>query len=155
MTKRHDSLIPLTHDHHHALAQARRLETAAGGQLTDRTEQARAFLEFFETDTIGHFREEEEIIFPLVIDVPEAKPLLNRLLLEHVRLHALVSRLRAEVAVEDASAEAMTLIARLLQGHIREEEKALFPLVESVAADPLAAVALAPRDRSAAALAER
>jgi hypothetical protein len=29
MTRRHDSLVPLSHDHHHALAQARRLERAA------------------------------------------------------------------------------------------------------------------------------
>lgn len=25
MTRRHEALLPLTHDHHHALAQARRL----------------------------------------------------------------------------------------------------------------------------------
>ena len=29
MARRHVSLIPLTHDHHHAVAQARRLEDAA------------------------------------------------------------------------------------------------------------------------------
>ena len=29
MTRRHETLVPLTHDHHHALAHARRLHDAA------------------------------------------------------------------------------------------------------------------------------
>jgi hypothetical protein len=50
MAKRHPNLIPLTHDHHHALAHARRLRVAAGGTREDRSEQAREFLYFFRTD---------------------------------------------------------------------------------------------------------
>lgn len=153
--KRHDSLIPLTHDHHHALASARRLEQAAAADPSERAAQARAFLDFFEADTIAHFREEEEVVFPLVIDAQEAKPLLIRLLLEHVQLHALVSRLRAEVDAGEVTTDTPTLIASLLQRHIRHEEKVLFPLIESFAADSLASVELSPRDRGAPGLAER
>ena len=152
--KRHASLIPLTHDHHHALAAARRLERAATSDVSERATQARGFLDFFEADTIAHFREEEEIVFPLVIDVPEAKPLLIRLLLEHVQLHALVFRLRAELDSGEVAPETTAQIASLLQRHIRREEKVLFPLIESLAADPLASVDLSPRDRGAPSLAE-
>ena len=147
--KRHDSLIPLTHDHHHALVQARHLERAADGEPSERLSQARTFLGFFESDTIGHFREEEEAVFPLVIDSAEAGEPLTRLLLEHVRLHALVAALRSEVADAEVKGETMRLIASLLQRHIRYEEKVLFPLIEEVALDKLASVELAPRDRRA------
>lgn len=147
--KRHDALIPLTHDHHHALAQARRLVQAADQDSSDRISQARSFLGFFTSDTIAHFREEEESIFPLVIDAPEAQMSLTRLLLEHVKLHGLVTELRSEVAAGDASAETMKQIGSLLQDHIRFEEKDLFPLIESLAPDALSSVELSPRDRGA------
>jgi hemerythrin-like domain-containing protein len=155
MPKRHDSLIPLTHDHHHALVQARRLGEGADRGSPEGVSQARSFLEFFDSDTIGHFREEEESIFPLVIYVSEAREPLTRLLLEHVQLHALVAKLRAEVDDGEVDPETMTLIASLLQRHIRFEEKVLFPLIESLAADALASVQLSPRDRRASSPADR
>ena len=97
--RRHDALIPLTHDHHHALARARRLRlAAASGNGEEQRAAAKEFVEFFEDDSLLHFREEEEILFPLVIDRSDAPiELLSRLLLEHVRMHRLVGRLRAEI----------------------------------------------------------
>lgn len=145
--KRHESLVPLTHDHHHALAQARRLAHAAEAGNAERADHAREFIGFFEDDTLAHFREEEELVFPLVIDSSEAKSTLIRLLLEHIELHSLVGKLRAELARGDTSAETMTRVAALLQEHIRLEEKVLFPLVEQVAGDRLVELDLAPRDR--------
>ena len=60
--KRHDSLILLTHDHHHALAQVRALRLAATRGGEDRLRQSGEFLDFFETETRDHFREEEEVV---------------------------------------------------------------------------------------------
>jgi iron-sulfur cluster repair protein YtfE (RIC family) len=148
MSKRHESLIPLTHDHHHALAEARRLQLAAGRDTPDRVAAADTFLEFFGTETIGHFREEEEEIFPLVIDAAEAKDPLIRLLLDHVQIHGLVGRLQVELAGDGPSEDTMTAIASTLQNHIRYEEKVFFPLVESLAPVPLDSVELAPRVRA-------
>jgi iron-sulfur cluster repair protein YtfE (RIC family) len=148
MSKRHESLIPLTHDHHHALAEARRLQLAAGRDTPDRVAAANTFLEFFGSETVGHFREEEEDIFPLVIDAAEAKDPLIRLLLDHVQMHGLVGRLQAELAGEGASADTMLAIASGLQEHIRYEEKVFFPLVESLAPVPLNSIELAPRARA-------
>lgn len=149
MTKRHESLVPLTHDHHHALVQARRLESAAEAGESDRTIQARSFLEFFENDTLAHFREEEELVFPLVVDASDAKRTLTQLLFEHVQLHAWVGRLRAELNEGQPATETMTRIGSLLQQHIRREEKVLFPLVEELAPAALEQLELAPRMRSA------
>lgn len=130
--RRHDSLIPLTHDHHHALAQARRLRYAAESDDLRRGAQARTFIDFFDSETVSHFREEEEIIFPLVVDAPEALALLTQLLLEHVRLHALVQALRSEIDRGAPSAAAIRELATLLEQHIRTEEKGLFPLIERI-----------------------
>jgi hemerythrin-like domain-containing protein len=145
--KRHENLIPLTHDHHDALAQARRLELAAQASLPARLAASNSFVDFFESDTRAHFREEEELVFPLVIDAAEAETPLIHLLLEHVRVYALVGKLRSEIVAGDSTGETMSSIASLLQSHIRFEEKVLFPLVESLAPEKLRAVNLAERTR--------
>ena len=141
--KRHAGLLPLTHDHHHALAQARRLRVAAGGDASGLTEQAEEFLRFFDEHTVTHFREEEEILFPLVVGESEAEPVLARVMLDHLRIHALVGALRSEV-----DAEAAVAVAGALENHIRLEEKTVFPMIERlVAADSLSGLPLSPRNR--------
>jgi hypothetical protein len=42
-------------------------------------------LRFFAGETVEHFREEEELLFPLVVDFDEARELLVQALLEHQR----------------------------------------------------------------------
>jgi mannose-6-phosphate isomerase-like protein (cupin superfamily) len=119
-------LIPLSHDHHHALVAARRLRRAAGG--VDAHEEAAAFSRFFADESVRHFREEEERLFPLVADSGEARPLVVRALLEHQQLHAFAARL----ASEDLAP--MHDLAALLEAHVRFEERELFPLIERLAA---------------------
>lgn len=149
MTRRHDSLIPLTHDHHHALHNLRLLRTAADASGAERADAARAFVAFFEAHSIVHFREEEEAIFPLVIRHPQApREGIERILVEHVQLHALVGDLRRQVADADVSPDTMRELADLLRAHIRFEEDELFPAIERVAGDDLGGVVLAQRDRT-------
>lgn len=128
--KRHDSLISLTHDHHHALAHARRLELAAGGGPETRLAQARKFVDFFETETLAHFRQEEESLFPLVIYEEEARPFLSRTMLDHLRIHAFVLGLRSDIERGDVAGETLARLGKTLQHHIRLEEKVLFPMIE-------------------------
>jgi hemerythrin-like domain-containing protein len=135
MTKRHQGLIPLTHDHHHALAQARRLRVAAMGTDDQRIDQAREFVDFFRGDTINHFREEEEIVFPLAIEDARAAPVLGRVVVEHLRIHALVTCLADEIADGQVSEGAAGKVAAALESHIRFEEGEVFPLLEEVVAD--------------------
>lgn len=136
--KRHDSLIPLTHDHHHALAALRRLRLAADKGAEDRAAQTAEFLEFFRTDTIAHFRVEEEEVFPLIVDAPEANGTLEQVLVEHLRIHAAVRSLREELDGGAPTSGAMTRVASLLENHIRFEEKIVFPIIETIAGDLLA-----------------
>jgi iron-sulfur cluster repair protein YtfE (RIC family) len=132
--RRHESLIPLTHDHHHALAQVRRMKVAADrGDREERLNRAREFLDFFRRETVHHFRIEEELIFPPLLDFFDERPeLLVRALLEHLKIQSRVGRLGEEVQAQAVTEEALRDVAELLEAHIRLEEKELFPLIQEV-----------------------
>lgn len=129
--KRHPALVPLSHDHQHALVQARRLRRQG-------TAAAKDFLRFFESETTRHFREEEELVFPLLYrEEPEQ---LRQVLLQHQRLRVLARRLRDG---EDVALE----LGELLEAHIRLEERDLFELIQRVVPEEqLDAIGLAPRE---------
>ena len=128
--KRNPALIPLSHDHHHALAAARRLRLAA--EHGDASAEAAAFSRFFAEESVRHFRDEEERLFPLVAHSEEAQPLVVRALLEHQRLHALARQ------VASGESAPMRDLAELLEAHVRFEERELFPLIERLLGDLLA-----------------
>jgi len=131
--KRHRALIPLSHDHHDALVAARRLRRGAGAP--DMLEAATAFLAFFASSVVPHFREEEELLFPRVADAEEARDLVMQALLEHQRLHRAAAELGELVAQErtdSATGTQMRELATLLEGHVRLEERRLFPLIETM-----------------------
>ena len=131
--KRHPSLVPLSHDHHHALVEARRLRRAAEADAAEREAAADRFLRFFSAESIRHFRDEEELVFPLLAGADgRALELLTRALLEHQRAHALVRRLAA-----GPDADVMRELGALLEGHVRLEERDLFPLIEETLPDEL------------------
>jgi mannose-6-phosphate isomerase-like protein (cupin superfamily) len=130
--KRHRALIPLSHDHHHALVEARRLRRAAESD-GDPQDAVAAFVHFFRTSSVPHFREEEESLFPLVAGEDEAQPLVVEALLDHQRLHALAARLQAGDEVRATMRE----LGRRLEAHVRLEERRLFPLIERLVSDRL------------------
>ena len=128
---RHPALVPLSHDHHHGLVIARRMARAHAPD--ERAEAAAAFAEFLDGEGGEHFREEEELLFPLVSAAAgEPCALVDRALVEHGRLRAAAVRLRrmgAEVDPDDLAAA-----AALFEAHIRCEERELFPLAERIVA---------------------
>ena len=138
--KRLQALIPLSHDHHHALVEARRLRQAAD-RNDDPSDAAMAFVRFFRTSSVPHFREEEEALFPLVIDVEEARALLVQALLDHQHIHSLVAALEAGGDVRPTMRE----LGERLEAHVRLEERQLFPLIERVAAAALDGAMKTPR----------
>jgi hemerythrin-like domain-containing protein len=129
-------LIPLSHDHHHGLIEARRLRRAASRGTAERRNAAAAFFEFFARETRWHFRDEEERLFPLLVGADDtATGLLIQALLEHQQLHALAGTLQSDLAGGDVPPGAMRELAHALEQHIRFEERTLFPLIENVASD--------------------
>jgi hemerythrin-like domain-containing protein len=140
--KRHSALAPLSHDHHHALVAARRLRQAAA-KPEAAAAAASSFLNFFAEETIRHFREEEELLFPLVVSFDEARDLLVEALLQHQRLRSLVLQLHHRAESDAGYADLMRDAGELLEAHIRLEERALFPLTERLLEnDELAELAL-------------
>jgi iron-sulfur cluster repair protein YtfE (RIC family) len=76
---------------------------------------------------------------------------LERALMDHVYIHALVRRLDHELEDADPSPEILLQIAGKLEHHIRFEEKVLFPLVQERAGETaLQSISLTPRQRARA-----
>jgi hemerythrin-like domain-containing protein len=149
VSRRHDALVPLTHDHHHALHNVRLLKEAAAGDDAQRLEAARSFAAFFREHSVEHFREEEEKVFPVVIRMPKAPvEQISRVLVEHIHLYALVDEIERESAAGTVEPATMLELAELLKAHIRFEEDTLFPAIEAICGDGLQEVVLAERRSS-------
>jgi len=133
--KRHPSLIPLSHDHHHGLVLAFRLrEGLPRNRLpADKPQgQAEDAVRFFHDNLSAHFRAEEEVLFPAIrVQVPHAATMLDTLTTEHGEMRAQVEIL-AQAAPDAATLQArLKAFADLLERHIRREERELFPLYEA------------------------
>ena len=88
MARRHESLIPLSHEHHDALLLAWRLRT---GDLCKREPQLRGkhVSAFFDYRLINHLKLEEELLFPAIAPVLGVEASLIDLLLgDHRELRA-------------------------------------------------------------------
>jgi hemerythrin-like domain-containing protein len=128
--KRSDALAPLSREHHVALEVALRLRRA---DTADAAAARDGFLEFFASDGEAHFRAEEEILLPaaagaLATDDPDV----TRVLEDHAEI-----RRRAAALAGDADPSVAELVAlgELLNGHVRHEERVLFPRIEAALGD--------------------
>jgi iron-sulfur cluster repair protein YtfE (RIC family) len=123
--KRSEALALLSRDHHQGLFVALHLRRAD----TDTAAQAReAFLSFFEREGARHFRAEEEVLLPAYARHGEPdEPAVVRVLVEHVDL-----RRRAQDLAGGAEWDVAELreLGERLEGHIRHEERVLFPMIE-------------------------
>lgn len=130
--KRHLSLVPLSHDHHHGLVAARRLVSGRSA-YPDVASPSDSVSLLWERELREHFRQEEEYLFGLNLPATLA-PLIERALREHKAMRDLALK----AATEEVDCEAF---GQLLEGHIRFEERELFPaLQESLSEVVLASV---------------
>src|SRR5260370_40664477 len=98
MARRHESLIPLSHQHHDALLLAWRLCT---GDLSKREPELRAthVSAFFEYRLINHLKLEEELLFPAFrAGLGVEASLIDVLLGDHRELRAKAAAIKAEAA---------------------------------------------------------
>ena len=137
MPKRHPSLLPLSHDHHHGLALALRCRKQALGQikpigaqgLRQRVEE---FIQLYATELDSHFRAEEEILFPQMrTRVPDSRQLIDQLMRDHETIRRAVPRLEGGTELSKLIFD----LGDLLERHIRREERELFPLFEQHAGE--------------------
>ena len=137
--KRHPALVPLSHDHHQTLVRARELRRAAAeGDDAELERVCARFRRAFAGEVSRHFRDEEELLFPLLGEVePPPAPLVEAAL-QHARIRSLVRRLPDRAAASE--------LGSLLEAHVRLEERELFELLQaSVPEDALDALALPAR----------
>ncbi len=120
---RDPNLIPLSHQHHNALALCvlTRRSLAADGTPQNISKLAKRVIDRYEIELVNHFEMEEQVLFPLC----EGMPLIPELVGEHRRMEALVAGLRAA-----ASPELIEQFCALLSSHIRKEETELFEQIQ-------------------------
>ncbi|MCW5943434.1 MAG: hemerythrin domain-containing protein [Fimbriimonadaceae bacterium] len=111
--KRHPALQPFSRDHNVGLVFARRIERGDA--------VAEEFAKLWAEELDAHFRDEEALLGPLVGDDTR-----NRLVAEH--------RAIRELAESVATAD-LGRLGRLLDAHIRWEERELFPAIEASASE--------------------
>lgn len=128
--KRAAALQPLSRDHHHALVVAAALRGAAEDDAAAARDR---FLGFWRADGSRHFRIEEEILLPAFAAHadPAAEPLVQ-MLLDHARIRAQAARLEHG----DCELDILHRLGDELAAHVRLEERAVFPLVETTIPEP-------------------
>ena len=123
---RDKNLIPLSHQHQHALAVCVRIQRASPVPDFDLDSWQSEIAQHFEHEIRIHFAAEEKVLFPAAVKFPELKPLVEQLLSEH-------SILRADFASAEArtmSAQDLLAFVQRLSAHIRKEERQLFEGVQ-------------------------
>jgi hemerythrin-like domain-containing protein len=136
--KRHTSLHPLSEHHHHALVQALEIARAAKASGPDRParirQAARSLLHFWEIAGRTHFREEEDVLLPALARHVrlDQEPAVMRMLADHAQIRAALQDLAAALDQGRLEESQVTSLGQLLHDHVRLEEDAIFPRVESI-----------------------
>jgi hemerythrin-like domain-containing protein len=130
------NLIPLSHQHQHALALCVQIRSLQAGTADVEALQAQ-IRTMFNLEIRGHFAAEEEVLFPEAAAFAELKPLVDQLLREHVNLRDYFARAERR----ELNAGTLREFAQLLSTHIRREERQLFEACQRLfPAEKLAAV---------------
>ena len=136
--KRAPELRDLSDHHHQGLVQARRLRRAATGEVASALEEtSETFLEFWQEETTAHFREEEEVLLPVLTRYRGGiggEPIAE-MLAQHAQIRGLVMELSDELRNKALKPETLQRIGEVLETHIRLEEREVFPMIEEVLAE--------------------
>ena len=149
MAKRHDSLIPLSREHHSALVMALRIDR----EIRDANESGvreiyDALIAFWAQGLLPHFRTETECLLArLVRHVDVEDELVRRTERDHLGMEALVARMRDTDDLE-VRRELLLEFAKTIRAHIRWEEDVLFAETERLLTEPeIAALGVDVADR--------
>jgi hemerythrin-like domain-containing protein len=127
--KRHEALAPLSRDHHGSLILAQLLKKGAPaykGLPTDNAGKARYAMQEFEQHIKHHFEQEEKMLAMVEIHHKEIEKLGKEIRGEHIQLAAHFHSLDDSPGLENR----MDGLGRMLETHIRKEERELFPLLQ-------------------------
>jgi iron-sulfur cluster repair protein YtfE (RIC family) len=119
---RDKNLIPLSHQHQHALAMCVRLDRALQAGEVDLEAWQAEIQEQFDSEIAFHFMAEEKELFPVATKFPDLQLLVRELRSEHEALRDLFAR----AATRDLDARSLRTLVETLAQHIRKEERQLF-----------------------------
>jgi hemerythrin-like domain-containing protein len=125
---RDKNLVPLSHQHQHALALCVRIGKAfAEGQATpDVHPWEKEIVQQFDDEISFHFRAEEKHLFPAAAQYEELVELVDELLIEHTLIRRNVEKARArQFRVTD-----LQVFTASLSEHVRKEERRLFEAMQ-------------------------
>ena len=131
---RDPSLIPLSHQHHNALAMCvlTRRSLREDASPANVAKLARRAIDRYELELTNHFEIEEQILFPAIENALGKLSLVNSLVAQHRQVEDLIGQLRS--APEAALLERL---CGLLAEHIRREESGLFQMAQSGLPEPM------------------
>ncbi|MDL4841202.1 hemerythrin domain-containing protein [Aquibacillus rhizosphaerae] len=131
---RHKSLYPLSHHHHHALFLALNLRKIGTEKSKYKGIELKEELRlFWETGGQQHFRDEEEVLLPIYalygsIEQHE----ITEMLLEHVKIRSIIFQIFEK---NEELEPLMNELGKLLEKHVRKEERVIFPMIEDALPD--------------------
>jgi hemerythrin-like domain-containing protein len=132
---RDKNLIPLSHQHQHALALCVRIERASPIADADLAAWQAEIAQIFQSEIYTHFAAEEEVLFPAARKYAELVPLVDELLSDHAWLRAQFALATTETMTPDL----IRALATRLAAHIRKEERQLFEqLQQQMSAEEMA-----------------
>jgi hemerythrin-like domain-containing protein len=129
MARRHESLIPLSRQHHHALVLAlviRRRDGRERGEAAWLDSTAATIRGAYAEELAGHFEVEEDVLFPEMERHLGRLDLLAQLREEHRTLRGLVASIEAAPGVS-----LFDDFASRLDAHVHKEEQRLFAEFEA------------------------
>jgi hemerythrin-like domain-containing protein len=137
---RDKNLIPLSHQHQHALALCVRLDRALQANDVDLEAWQAEIQAIFEQEIGIHFAAEEKELFPVASRFADLLPLVSELKVEH----SLLRDLFAQAATRSLDQSNLSALVEKLAQHIRKEERQLFEgLQKAMSAEELSALGAA------------
>ncbi len=126
------NLVPLSHQHQHALALCVRIGKAFA-EVHDTPDVHRweeEIIQLFDQEIKFHFAAEEKHLFPAASHFEELQQLVDELMIEHTLLRRNVERARARLfTVTD-----LQVFTATLSEHVRKEERQLFEAMQRLLA---------------------
>lgn len=129
--KRHESLMLLSREHHDGLIAAQLMKKGAAnykGMPTDFKGKSEYIVQFYHQYLIPHFQNEEDKLFPLVKEIDKN---IDSLIVEIIQEHKLIKNYIKAVEENKHTEETLDELGKLLDNHIRKEERILFELIQN------------------------
>lgn len=125
---RDKNLIPLSHQHQHALSLCVRIERSLDAGSADVNAWQVEIEQHYVQEIQFHFAAEERVLFPAAQEFPELIELVSELIGEHASLRTFFDR----AAHRQLDRAELGEFVKWLSGHIRKEERQLFEMMQKM-----------------------